>query len=793
MDDNIYILFTSGSTGDPKGVVLPHKALSNLRQAMSFLYNEINTVLCSTNPIFDVFISEALLALAHGKTIIMSDENEMMYPWQMAKLILQYQIDLVQYTPSRCNFCVNNEEFLTSLNTVKSMILVGEPLSINLLRKLQTITTLNIYNFYGPTEAAVYVSYKNLKNEQDVTIGKALANCRLYVLDKDLHILPPLVSGELYLAGECLASGYVNQPTLTSAAFLPDIYDQSKMMYKTGDIAYLDLNGEYVYLNRKDSQIKLEGHRIELSEIDETILQHQAVKEALTIAIKNHETVDHLESFVVGDIDQATLKANLKQRLPAYMIPSIINIVDMIPLTASGKADIKQLQTKINKSFKEDSNDKEFLTILRQIWKETLDIEDIDDKQSFFDQGGTSLKALIVINSYYELGKQLSMKDFYDNPTLIEQLNLLDKTEVSTSKQQPDFYRLHVPPTDVLIPSKTVFLTGASGFFGSHLLATLCKNDKTIYCLVRNKQRFIEALTHYFTAEWYPLYQDKIIIIKGDITLTNLGLTESMYQYLINNIKEIFHCAANVNHYGDDQLISLTNLDGTNNIIELAKKSKASLHYVSTTGILADEIKVKRTTKDYFDEYCFDIGQNWMDNIYTKSKFLAENAVYEAIDTGLRAHVYRVGHLINRQQDGVFQVDPNSNEMYRIMQGLKELNAIPKIMADLQIELTPVDECVNAFILLLYEQMTTYHLYNPHYLVLKDCLPNLKVIDMDQYQSLLKNIDHQAKTHIRDITATCIRLEQIKQNYPISSQLTQDILKKHHFTWSTLNIDMILK
>jgi len=793
MDDNMYILFTSGSTGEPKGVVLPHKALSNLKQAMSFIYEDIKTVLCSTNPIFDVFITEALLALAHGKTIIMSDENEMMYPWEMAKLIEHYQIDLVQYTPSRCGFCLNNEQFFSSLTNVKSMILVGEALTITLLRKLQTVQTLNIYNFYGPTEAAVYVSYKNLKDEKDVTIGKALANCRLYVLDKDLRVLPPMVSGELYLAGECLALGYLNQPALTAAAFLPDIYDPNKKMYKTGDVGYLDLNGEYVFINRRDSQIKLDGHRIELTEIDETILQNKAVKEALSIAIKRQDIIDHLESFVVGDIDQETLKIDLKSKLPAYMVPSIINIVDTIPLTPSGKADIKKLQAKNDERPTEHHNDGNLLATLRQIWKDTLDTDLIDDQVSFFDQGGTSLKALIMINSYYELGKQISMKDFYDNPTLVTQLALLDEQMVKTVEKQTDYYRLSVPHSKALTPAHNVFLTGASGFFGSHLLAKLCQENMTIYCLVRDKQRLIDALTHYFTADWYPQNKDKIVIIKGDITLTNLGLSSSMYQYLIDNIKEIYHCAANVNHYGNDQQILTTNLEGTKNIIELAKRSKSSLHYISTTGVLADEVRENRTTQGYFDENCFDIGQNWMDNIYTKSKFLAEEEVYQAIDNGLSGHVYRVGHLINRQNDGVFQVDPNNNEMYRILKGLKELKAIPKIMADIQIELTPVDDCVEAFMRLRYEHMTTYHLYNPHYLVLKDCLPELTVIEMNEYQAHLKTIDHQANPHIRDITATCIRLENAKQGYPISCQLTLDVLKKHFFTWSTLNIDMILK
>ncbi|MDD4642071.1 MAG: amino acid adenylation domain-containing protein [Erysipelotrichaceae bacterium] len=791
MNDNMYILFTSGSTGEPKGVVLSFKALSNLNQAMNFIFNDIETVLCSTNPVFDVFITESLLALAHGKTIIMCDDDQMLYPWHMASLISDHHVDLVQFTPTRCSFNIDNQAFNTALKTLRSIILVGEPLTSTLLQKLQLNKDLNIYNFYGPTEAAVYVSYKNLRNANEVTIGKPLANCRLYVLDEARKLTMPTISGELYLAGECLAKGYINNPDITQAVFVDDIFFNNEKMYKTGDIVYQDLNGDLVYLRRKDQQIKLDGHRIELDEINAVLSSHQKVKQAHTIVIKNGDDVSHIETYVVADCDVEQLKTYLKEILPNYMIPAKINIVDNIPLTASGKADLNNLK---RLPISSNINDRPF-QLKDQIisaWKKVLNNENIDDDLSFFDQGGTSLKALMLINAYYEMDKTMTMKEFYQHPYLSQQLKLLDQTTSIISSIDKITYRDKTPESLALHYCANILLTGASGFLGSHILFELCKQTRKIYCIVRDKQRFINAIDHYFTHDWYLLNIDKIIIIKGDITSNNLGLSSSMYQYLCDNTKEIIHCAANVNHYGDDDAIIDVNVNGTENIVNLATLANASLHHISTTAIFGDKLD-QHDILDHFDEDMFDVNQNWQDNAYTKSKFLAENIIFKAIDNKLKAHVYRIDHLIDRQIDNVFQINPETNELYRIFKGLNMLNAVPDILADHQFYLTPVDDCAKAFIHLMYTDQTVYHVFNPKALTIRECLPQLKIITIEQYQELIKTIDINLNPYIPDITAALIRRSKVNVNLQITCDKTTKTLSKQGFDWPILKIDRILK
>lgn len=344
----MYLLYTSGSTGRPKGVMLAHSALSNLLACVEPLFPENGAVLCATNVIFDTFITESLLALACGRTVVMADEEEMLLPARMAALIEREGVRFMQLTPSRLGLCLASGAFCRAARGLDGMILVGEALSESLRDRFAAVTDAKLINMYGPTEAAVYVTAGVMRAGERVTIGRSLANCRIYVLDEERRPVPPGAEGELYLAGVCLAEGYAGRPDLTAEAFLPDPFFPGERMYKSGDMGRLRADGTFEYLGRRDGQIKLNGQRVETGEITGALVETGLASEAAVLPRRAPDGSVSLRAFVVPareDVTAEALGAALASTLPRTLIPTDVRFVAALPRTPSGKTDLKALDT----------------------------------------------------------------------------------------------------------------------------------------------------------------------------------------------------------------------------------------------------------------------------------------------------------------------------------------------------------------------------------------------------------------------------------------------------------------
>ena len=234
--DAANVIFTSGTTGKPKGVVMCHKSLSNLLAHLEpLLGGREEKILCASNCVFDVFTTETILALGKGYAVSVADEEEMLLPWKMAERILRDHVTVLQLAPSRIQMCLGDEAFCRALRGTHRVILLGEPWSMELKDRLSGPTDARIFNIYGPTETSVHNCQGDITDENSIHIGKPIGNCRYYLLDEDSPPRAATAVGEIYIAGECLSPGYINRQDLTDQVFLPDPYIKGEKMYRTGD------------------------------------------------------------------------------------------------------------------------------------------------------------------------------------------------------------------------------------------------------------------------------------------------------------------------------------------------------------------------------------------------------------------------------------------------------------------------------------------------------------------------------------------------------------------------------
>ncbi len=809
--DVIHVLFTSGSTGQPKGVLLQHRALANLLCGLTPLLESVaGNILCSTHVVFDTFITETLLALALGKCCVMADEEEMMLPYRMAELIQQEGVKGLQLTPSRMQMSLGSPEFVRALQGVTHILMAGEAVTPHLLNTLQQACPCGIFNLYGPAEAAVYVTQGELTHAGRPTIGKALPNCRVYVLDEQgKDFVPPTATGELFLAGECLAAGYCNQPELTEQAFLPDPFFPGERMYKTGDLARLLPNGEIAYVGRRDHQVKLHGQRIELEEISSQVLGAGLAQEAVALAVPAPGGLMSLTLYVVAGegrtIDVEQIRAHLKAQLPPYMVPSSIAVLEHMPRTASGKIDRLALQN--GAAVPQAALPKQAITVLKkeeappppmaqllpppqermaQIWKEALGREEIQPEVSLFEQGGSSLAALTILTQYFAQGWEMTLAQFYDNPTLRGQQSLLfGETPANTAAA--------VPAAPSTAPQKSgILISGATGFLGAHLVQTWADAGVgPIYCALRgNEGRLWDTLSHYFGEDWVCAHRHQLHPILCDVTRPQWGFDPKQLELLDSQVSTILHAAADVRHYAPQEASLAVNVDGVSHGLALAKDFSARFLQVSTVSIAGDGPRPGNAPTPDFYEQDYDIGQDWAHNIYVKGKFLAEGLVQDARKQGLDAHIFRVGRLVGRSRDGMFQQAPESNAFYSFIQGISALGCAPVQAGELPIELTAVDACAQAIFALRNGTDQVYHVFNPQTIPLREILSALpKPVEMIEDAAFRQRFG-QSVTQIPP--AACVQLMELwtKLQGPLlaavpNAHRTQNALAANGFYWPT--------
>ena len=424
--DLIYVIYTSGSTGVPKGVMIEHRSLVNfiygVKDILEFAPGD--KVLSLTTITFDIFIFENFTALLHGASVIFASEEQCGNRVRLKRLIKGSGADKLLMTPSMMQLLILEDEAPDFLRDVKVIMLGGEVFPISLYGRLKKITGAKIVNGYGPTETTIGVSFKELIN-QTVNIGKPIANTRMYILDRNMNLMPIGIPGELYVGGDCLSRGYLNRDDLTREKFVKNPLNGGERIYNTGDIANWYAGGEIEYIGRNDNQVKINGLRIEFGEVESQIIKVGGVSEAIAAVKEDSEGKSRLCAYVVAD-DRVTvqeIRSTLSKSLPKYMIPSCIMKVNSFPLTPTGKIDRKALpeaEFHLSEEKKYELPGDRVEKILAEAYAMILKTERIGIDDDFFDMGGDSLGAVELISFLFKKKLALSIQDVYEHPTIRE-------------------------------------------------------------------------------------------------------------------------------------------------------------------------------------------------------------------------------------------------------------------------------------------------------------------------------------------------------------------------------------
>ncbi len=426
--DLAYIIYTSGSSGQPKGVMIEHQGLVNYICWAKKMYvkndNEVFPLYSSLS--FDLTITSIFTPLISGSQIRIYQDNEDEYV--LNRIMKDNKVTVLKLTPAHLSLI---KELNNTNSSVKRLIVGGDNLKVSLSKSIYESFNggVEIFNEYGPTETVVgcmiYQYDYHKDSEKSVPIGLPADNVQVYILDNQLNAVPNECIGEIYISGDGIARGYINKPDLSNERFMQNPFLSEKRMYKTGDLAKRLEDGNIMYIGRVDNQVKIRGFRIELGEIEAQLLKHEKVKEAVVIDIEDNESNKNILAYVVVNekLIINELKEFLSIQLPAYMIPACFMEIDSIPLTPNGKVDRTLLPKLENHLEVEDAYvgyRDEVEKLLVEIISNILNLEKVSMRDNFYQIGGDSIKAIQIASKLNEANLKIKAKDILEKAVIEE-------------------------------------------------------------------------------------------------------------------------------------------------------------------------------------------------------------------------------------------------------------------------------------------------------------------------------------------------------------------------------------
>ncbi|MFJ3369120.1 amino acid adenylation domain-containing protein [Pseudomonas sp. NPDC086251] len=759
LDAPCMVLYTSGTTGHPKGVLLSQANLAHFTAwyADYVQLTEQSRVLQFSSLSFDSSLIDIFPTLLQGAELIVPSDDQRRDPLQLVELIRHQQLSHGFLPPALLSILPLDQ--LQCLEHIMTGGDVCEPWVIEQLTRQG-----NLYNLYGPTEATVLITARQLRaGDSNRALGAPIANSQVLILDEDFQPVAEQAVGELYIVGPGVCLGYLNNPEQTAERYLklslPD--GQTLRAYRTGDMAKWTTDGIEL-CGRRDHQVKIRGFRVEPEEIERCLRDSQLYRQVAVVIDSQRRILAFLSQPQEDQPGAAreALKAHTVQFLPDYMQPSAWTELTSMPYASNGKVDrnaLLALPVNVVESTLRRLPASADEALLLEIWAELLELpaSDISTDESFFNLGGHSiLLSRMLLRLREEFGRSISINRFIELPTITKLATLVRGSgteEVLSEQAMADAFRdLDVQPLPVsrMGDVHKVIVTGANSFVGVHIVeALLAWGASEVACLVRDgggqsaAERFAQALRE---NRLEHLDLSRVQVYAADMTRPQLGLTSQVYERLDRAFGALVHNAANVNHVLDYESLARDNVEPIFECLRLCEgRSKKIFNFVSTLSasstISADgrvlELPAAQTPPIYIK------------NGYNLSKWVGERILERARERGVRVNLFRPGNISFNSLTGVCQ--PHKNRLMLMLKGSIQLGQVPEFA--LNFDLMPVDFLARfiAFHASRYQpEKAVFNLHNPEPLSWDDYVASFReagrefsMVSVADWQQQLGRVD----------------------------------------------------
>ncbi|MBH1929795.1 non-ribosomal peptide synthetase [Serratia rubidaea] len=678
-----YVIFTSGTTGTPKGVMVEHLSLWNIVRwhNRQFAMDADCRTTLNAGIGFDVAQWEIWSALTSGAALCLPAEEQRLQPAALLQFFADRRLTHA-FVPTVLVPDVVRADKPAQL-ALRYLFTAGEKLA----PLDPTPLGCPLIDYYGPTEATIFATCNPLTCAADAataSIGRPVTDTEIFILDEQLQPVSGDAPGELFISGSCLARGYLHNPQLSAEKFLQPAGFNGKRLYRSGDRARWLADGRIQYLGRLDDQVKIRGNRIELGEIESVIMQTPGVNAAVAVVTEPEHAADKkIVACLVADAAQPDLldavKARLKKTLPSYFLPADYLLLPRLPLSANGKTDKAALLAHYAASRVTTGNTLPDAAQeqVAAVWRELLALNAIGAEDNFFDIGGHSLLAARLAEAIGQrLGVKTYVRDIYEFPTVAALTRALVQRSGQAQPEldsepvralQEDAQLLpdvritpHYEPQQLTNP-RAILLTGASGFVGSHLLAELLATRQAdIYCLVRGDSaeqagQRLDAVLQKHHISLSAEQRSRVYIVPGNLAEPRFALPDEQYQQLCRQVDIIYHSASAVNFIQPYSYMKRDNVQGLNEVIRFAAHLRTKpLMLLSTISVYSwGHLHTGKRVMLESDDIDQNLPAVLNDLGYVRSKWVMEKIADLAAQQGLPLMTFRLGYATSHSRSGV--------------------------------------------------------------------------------------------------------------------------------------------